>query len=132
MNIKYNLFKSEDAKAYYKPNTSVQLDIWPVVESTDVEKMFCLPKYDFPINTLNVSPGSDRIQTIVPLSVGDEVKYVPAMDQSAVFMRPKEEIGSTGSVFASEDLKLIYESPAIYEVSGTGKNTSFERYLSYY
>ena len=55
-----------------------------------------------------------------------------SMDQSAVFMRPKEEIGSTGSVFASEDLKLIYESPAIYEVSGTGKNTSLERYLSYY
>ena len=55
------------------------------------------------------------------------------MDQSAVFMRPKEEIGSTGSVFASEDLKLIYESPAIYKVSGTGKKilTSFERYLSY-
>ena len=86
--------------------------------------MFCLPKYDFPINTLNVSPGSHRIQSIVPLSVGDEVRYVPAMDQSAVFMRPKEEIGSTGSVFASEDLKLIYESPAIYEVSGTGKKYS--------
>ena len=46
------------------------------------------------------------------------------MDQSAVFMRPKKEIGSTGSVFASEDLKLIYESPAIYEVSGTGKKYS--------
>ena len=46
------------------------------------------------------------------------------MNQSAVFMRPKEEIGSTGSVFASEDLKLIYESLAIYEVSGTGKKYS--------
>ena len=64
LNIKYNLFKSEDAKAYYKPNTSIQLDIWPVVESTDVEKMFCLPKYDFPINTPNVSPGSHRIQIL--------------------------------------------------------------------
>ena len=30
-----------------------------------------------------------------------------SMDQSAVFMRPKEDIGSTGSVFASEDLKLM-------------------------
>ena len=78
-----------------------------------------------------MSPGSHRIQTIVPLSVGDEVKYVPAMDQSAVFMRPKEEIGSTGSVFASEDLKLIYESQQFMSV-GQEKNTSFERYLSYY
>ena len=70
-----------------------------------------------------MSPGSHRIQTIVSLSVGEDVKFVSAMDQSAVFMKPKEEIGSTGSVFAIEDLKLIYESPAIYEVSGTGKNT---------
>ena len=46
------------------------------------------------------------------------------MDQSAVFMRPKEEIGSTSSVFASEYLKLIYESPVIYEVSGTGEKYS--------
>ena len=37
-------------------------------------------------------------------------------------MRLKEEIGSTGSVFASEDLKLIYETPAIYEVIGIGKS----------
>ena len=49
LNIKYNLFKSEDAKAYYKPNTSVQLDIWPVVESTDVEKMFVCQNMIFPL-----------------------------------------------------------------------------------
>ena len=79
-NLKFNLFKSEDVKAYYKPNTSVQLDIWPIVESTDLTNMLCLPKYDFPINTLNVSPGSHRLQIIMPITVGNETKYTPVMD----------------------------------------------------
>ena len=47
------------------------------------------------MDTLNVSPRSHRLQTIMPITVGNETKYTPVMDQSGVFIRPKEEIGST-------------------------------------
>ena len=123
-NLKFNLFKSEDAKAYYKPSTSVQFDIWPIVQSSDPAKVLGLPKYDFPIALLNVSPGSHRLQTKQPVDVSGETKYLPLRDESAVFFRSKEMIGSTGSVFSSEDLRLLFELPSVYEVEGSGRQYS--------
>ena len=98
-NLKFNLFKSEDAKSSFKPSTSVQFDIWPIVQSSNPSKVLGLPKYDFPVALLNVSPGSHRLQTKQPVDVSGEAKYLPLRDESAVFFRSKEMIGSTGSVF---------------------------------
>ena len=58
------------------------------------------------------------------MDVSGETKYLPLRDESAVFFRSKEMIGSTGSVFSSEDLRLLFELPSVYEVEGSGRQYS--------
>lgn len=57
----------------------------------------------------------------------DEEKLIKNSDSSQVIVRPKYYVGSTGCVWASDMLRLRYEQPDIYEMTGTNESKSYSK-----
>lgn len=109
------LIHSMDDKAYLKPEASDGLDKFKVFQTTDSDKQRKLPKYDFAQAKLNITPSSHRFIMKDITYVDNNLEMVMTEDENICVFRPKFYIGSSGTVWASEDRKLRYEKPHLYE-----------------
>ncbi|CAC5421437.1 unnamed protein product [Mytilus coruscus] len=109
------LIHSMDDKAYLKPEASDGLDKFKVFQTTDSDKQRKLPKYDFAQAKLNITPSSHRFIMKDITYVDNNLEMVMSEDENICVFRPKFYIGSSGTVWASEDRKLRYEKPQLYE-----------------
>ena len=117
---KYAFIKSMDDKAYVRPGTSVGLrDVkrGGIFQPSDSDAARKLPKYDWVKEEVYVTPSTHRIFTKKPQAVGNKEAYVMADDESFVFMRPKAQVGSSGTVWSAEDYELRATRPDLHEVS---------------
>ncbi|CAC5408328.1 unnamed protein product [Mytilus coruscus] len=119
------LIHSIDDKAYIKPEASDGLDKFRVFLSTDTNTMKRLPKYDFANAKLNITPGSHRYMEKNITNVNGEASIMLTKDQSVCVMRPKFYVGSSGSVWASEDRRLRVVKPDLYEVKSCNFSSEF-------
>jgi hypothetical protein len=84
-----------------------------------MSKQKTLPKYDFPMRLVNVTPGVNRIMDFELKYVDNETNVKMTDDNTVVFNRPKHFIGSNGSVWASEFMLLRYLKPSLFLSSQT-------------
>ena len=125
---KYSLIESMDNKAYVCPGTSVCLRCVKrgnIYQTCDDEVARKLPKYDWVTEEVYVTPSTHWIFTKKPKRVGNKEVYVMDQDESFVFMRPKAQVGNSGTVWSSEDFELRARMPDLYEVSGTTYSIPF-------
>ena len=96
-----------------------------VVQPTDPAKQRVLPKYDFPVNLVNATPGVSRFMSYEVIKE-DQVKEVIKIVESdiVVFNRPKEFVGSSSSVWASEYMKMRQSDTVLF--SAEKKTTCVE------
>ena len=120
------MIHSMDDKAYLKPEASDGLDKFKVFQTTDKDTQRKLPKYDFAQARLNITPSSHRffMKDIVKLDGKSELMMTE--DENICVFRPKFYLGSTGSVWASEDMRMHYEKPELYEVPSSDNILSSE------
>jgi hypothetical protein len=90
-----------------------------IIQPSDISKQKSLPKYDFPLRLVNVTPGVNRIMDFELKDVDNETKIKMTDDNTVVFNRPKHFIGSNGSVWASEFMQLRYLKPTLFLSSQT-------------
>lgn len=122
---KYALIKSMDDKAYVRPGTSVgfrDTKRGGTFQPSDSDLARKLPKYDWVKEEVYVTPSTHRIFVKEPKAVGNKEAYVMSEDESFVFMRPKAQVGSSGTVWSSEDFELRANRPDLYEVPGSGSS----------
>ena len=131
---KFSFIKSIDDKAYVRPGTSVGLrDVKKsgIYQPTDSNAARKLPKYDWVNQQVYTTPSTHRIFTKEPRQVDDEKEsFVMSEDDSFVFMRPKAFVGSSGSVWASEDMELRAIRPDLYEIEGSDLSITFRGYCA--
>ena len=116
---KYALIKSMGDKAYVRPGTSVGLrDVkrGGIFQPCDSEVARKLPKYDWVNEEVYITPSIHRIFTKEPQKVGNKEAYVMSDDESFVFIRPKAQVGSSGTVWSSEDYELRATRPDLHDV----------------
>jgi hypothetical protein len=117
--------RSIDDKAYLRPGTSEGFQNTrnrKILTLTDVEKARQLPKYDWPEKLVYQTPGSHRIFTktpSIPDDINNEEKLLTEDDNHFVFIRPKAIIGSSGSTWASETIRLRQRNPSLFEVDNS-------------
>ena len=87
-----------------------------IYQPSDPTKQRVLPKYDFPERLVNATSGVNRIMSfeIETIEMKDHLKMTDS--DLLVFNRPKHFIGSNGSVWASEYMRLRYEVPSAFVV----------------
>ena len=77
-----------------------------------------LPKYDFAISMVNITPGTYRIMSEMIQEIIDGQQEIQITDDATyVFVKPKYFLGSSGSVWASEFMHLRYEVPRKFEAT---------------
>ena len=110
---------SMDDKAYLCPDTNTGMEgarNIKLFQQSDENKVRKLPKYEFPTAMVNITPGTYRIMSkkISTIDENDEIEVVE--DACYVFVRPKYFVGSSGSVWASEFMRLRHEVPHKFEI----------------
>ena len=111
--------RSTDDKAYLRPGTSEGFDKarnLRILILSDHTKARKLPKYDWPEQMVYVTPGSHRVFTKSSVMNETEEKLITEDDRHYVFVRPKAIVGSSGTVWASETVRLRHEDPSAFEV----------------
>ncbi|CAH3040108.1 unnamed protein product, partial [Pocillopora meandrina] len=116
---KFCFMRSTDDKAYLRPGTSEGFDKarnLRILTLSDHTKARKLPKYDWPEKMVYVTPGSPRVFTKSSVMNETEEKLITEDDRHYVFVRPKAIVGSSGTVWASETVRLRHEDPSAFEV----------------
>ena len=111
-----SLLISMDDKATVKPGTDIGFKgarKQVILEPTDLSRARLLPQHDFPESKVSVTPGSLRYMT----KQIDETtnNLMRKDDQSVVVIRPKHYVGSSGSVWASDQMHIYHSHPHLYE-----------------
>ena len=109
-----------DEKAYLRPGTDVGARntkagvIYDVCDPNEQKK---LKQHDFNTPEVNQTSASFRLikQHIENIQEKDEL--MSDQDQSLVIIRPKYFIGSSGSLWASDYMRLSYEVPKLFQES---------------
>ena len=96
-----------------------------IFQPSDQDQSRKLPKYDLPVNMINITPALHRIMNkeVHQVNGKDEVKLTE--DQSVVFVRPKYFVGSSGSVWGSEIKELKHHLPRLYLSEKSNYSRSF-------
>ena len=111
---------SLDDKAYLCPATSTGMrgaKNETIFQTSDETKARKLPKYDFPVSMVNVTPATHRFMTKRLREVDGKQVTEIVEDACYVFARPKYFLGSSGTVWASEFMKLRIEEPHKFELN---------------
>ena len=115
-----SLMISFDDKAYIRPGSDVgarDVRKGVIYDVSDPSKEKQLPQHDCCEPKVYRTPSSFRfIKGKVEEIEGDN-KFVHEEDQTIVTVRPKVYIGSSGSVWASDQLKIKWEVPQLFEQS---------------
>ena len=85
-----------------------------IIQPSDATQQHVLPKYDFPTRMVNATPGVNRIMNYELEEVDGSSKIKIVEDDTLVFNRPKFFVGSSGTVWASEYMRLRYEEPRLF------------------
>ena len=120
--------RSMDDKAYLRPGTSEGFEKarnLRILTLSDNERARKLPKYDWPEKMVYVTPGSHRIFTKSSIMADNDEKLITDDDRHHVIVRPKVIVGSSGSVWASETIRLRHQDPTAFEVEKTGTNDEY-------
>ena len=128
-NKNQSLFISFDDKAYLRPGTDVGVrDVKKGVtfDVTDPQKQKQLPQHDFSEPKVHQPPSPFRFIRGNVEKIGEDQRFVHTEDQTVVIIRPKYFIGSSGSVWASDLLKIKWEVPQLFEqtVQSNDEHTS--------
>lgn len=116
--------QSVDDKAYLRPGTSEGFQHTRnqrILTSSDIQKARELPKYDWPEKLVYQTPGAHRIFTKSSTMSDTNEKPVTDDDNHFVFVRPKALVGSSGTVWASETIRLRQRHPEMFEVADETK-----------
>lgn len=106
---KFCFMRSTDDKAYLRPGTSEGFDKarnLRILTLSDHTKARKLPKYDWPEKMVYVTLGSHRVFTKSSVMNETEEKLITEDNRHYVFVRPKAIVGSSGTVWASETVRL--------------------------
>ena len=125
---KYSFIKSVDDKAYVRPGTSVgfrDVKKMGIYQPTDNNAARKLPKYDWVNEQVYVTPSTHRIFTKESRVIDEREVFAISEDDSFVFMRPKDFVGSSGTIWASEDMELRATHADLYEVEGSNLSMAF-------
>jgi hypothetical protein len=85
-----------------------------IIQPSDATQQRVLPKSDFPNRMVNVTPGVNRVMSYKLEEVDGSSKIKIVEDDTIVFNRPKFFVGSSGTVWASEYMRLRYEEPRLF------------------
>ena len=117
----YSFLHSIDDKAYIHPGTSEGFSSARNIKTLSLDvatKAKKLPKYDWPQALVYQTPRSHRVMTKESIKDKDDhEKLVTDIDNHTVFIRPKAIIGSSGSVWASEVVRLRHMKGSIFNVN---------------
>ena len=111
---------SFDDKAYIRPGSDVgarDVRKGVIYDVSDPSKEKQLPQNDFCEPKVYQTPSSFRFIKGKVEEIEGENKFVHEEDQTIVTVRPKVCIGSSGSVWASDQLKIKWEVPQLFEQS---------------
>eukprot|EP00794_Sanderia_malayensis_P002367 gene2368-2728_t len=116
---KYVVEISMDDKAYLCPGTSTGMSgarSLKIYQPSNDEEARKLPKYDFPVAMVNVTPSGYRIMEKRVKKINNKSETEIIADSCYVFVRPKYFLGSSGTVWASEIMQLRQEAPHKFEI----------------
>lgn len=123
----YSIIHSMDDKAYLRPGTGEGFGgarKRKILTVAEVDKAKKLPKYDWPQQLVYQTPASHRIMTKESVKEGeDEEKLINKTDSHFVFVRPKSIAGSSGSVWASDAVRLWHENTATFQIESSNTST---------
>ena len=111
---------SIDDKAYLCPATSTGMrgaKNQKIFQTCDEIKARKLPKYDFPVSMVNVTPATHRFMTKQLRNVDGKNETEIVDDVCYVFARPKFFQGSSGRTWASEFMHIRIEEPHKFEIN---------------
>ena len=132
-----SMIVSMDDKAYLRPGTDVgakgsrKQRIY-----TSTEQPCSLPQHDFSNSKLHTTPSSFRYmkKKLIPIeSENGELKdhLMNVEDQSVVMVRPKYYVGSSGSVWASDQMDLRWKHPELYEIENNNdQSLKFRQFIA--
>ena len=130
---KYSFMKSIDDKAYVRPGTSVgfrDVKKMGIYQPTDNNAAGKLPKYDWINEQVYVTPSTHHIFTKESRVIDVREVFAMSEDDSFVFMRPKAFVGSSRTIWASEDMELRAIHADLYEVEGSNLSMVFRGFCA--
>ena len=133
---RFCFMQSVDDKAYLRPGTSEGFQHTRnqrILTSSDAQKARELPKYDWSEKLVYQTPGAHRIFTKSSTMSDTSEKLVTDDDNHFVFVCPKAIVGSTGTLWASETIRLRQRHPDIFQVADETKplySTDFRKTCS--
>ena len=81
-----------------------------------------LPGHDFADSRLFVTPSAFRFMTFKTETIDNDGKLVVNNDNSVASIRSKYYRGSTGTVWASDDIQNRIKRPELHEIDDNGHN----------
>lgn len=82
-----------------------------------------LPKYDWPVSEMYITPSTHRIFTQEPVVIDGKEKLLMKNDRHVV-IRPKAYVDSSGNTWANETERLCLLYPDEFEAKNLGKSYS--------
>ena len=125
----HSLVVSMDDKAYLRPGTDVSArntKAGVIYNVCDPDEQKQLPQHDFKIPQVNQTPASFRCIKKHFETIQGKHELTRDQDQSLVIIRPKYYIGSSGSVWASDYMRLCYEVPQLFQENSQNNGLSKE------
>ena len=117
-------------KAYLRPGADVGVrdtKAGVIYNVCEPEKQKQLPQHDFNQVEVNQTPASFRFIRQHTEKIEEKEELISDQDQSVVIIRPKYHIGSCGSVWASDYMRLSHELPMLFQEASSGnKDYSIE------
>ena len=132
-----SLLISMDDKAYLWPGTDVGVrdtKAGVIYDVCEPEKQKQLPQHDFNQAQVNQTPASFRFIWQHNEKIEEKEELTSDQDQSIVIIRPKYYIGSCGSVWASNYMRLSHELPMLFQEASSGNNdysTEFRKLVTF-
>ena len=124
---KYGIELSFDDKAYLRPGKDCgfrKTKASRIILVSDEKIKRKLPQHDFHVSKVCITPSSFRIMRWKTEVIDGKTELILSDDRSLVTIRPKFCIGSSGSIWASEQLRIYYKQPHIFEVQGESSGFS--------
>ncbi|CAH1240833.1 Hypp6108 [Branchiostoma lanceolatum] len=122
------LLISMDDKAYLRPGTSEGFTgTSAVLQPTDEDHARTLPLHDFPEPSVYVTPSAFRLIRKKPAGVDGDESLISELDSSIAVVHPEAYVGTNGTTWCSNLMRLRRECPDDFEVEPAADNTRYSR-----
>ena len=95
-----------------------------IYDTCDPEKQKQLPQNDFNIPEVNQTPVSFGLSNKHIEKIEGKDELMTDQDQSVVTIKPKHYVGNSGSVWASDYMRLYHELPTLSQENPTDTDYS--------